>query len=427
MSVNTRYPGPENIFREQLDNGIVLLVYENFAAPSVELEGVCRAGSLADPADRLGLAQFVSGMLMRGADGRSFEDIYEELESVGASLQFSAGRHTNSFSGSALAEDLSLLLGLTADALRRPSFPIDHVEKVRGEHLTGLQIMANDTRHMAGRAFRNLLYGEHPYAAPTEGEPETVSAIMRDDLVAFHDEYYGPAGMIVTIVGAVKAEDALEMVRQALGDWNKPQQPMPQVATVDPPPEIRRVQVAMPGKTQSDIVLGLPGPPRAAPDYQQLRVANTILGVFGMYGRLGKTVREEQGLAYYVYSRLSGGLGPSPWYVGTGVSPDKVAQAVESIRSEIRRIQDELVPSEELDDTQAYLTGSLPVSLETNDGLSSIITNMELYSLGLDYLQHYPDEIRSITPQIVQQMSRKYLSADNIAVAVAGPEFDGQG
>jgi zinc protease len=146
-----------------------------------------------------------------------------------------------------------------------------------------------------------------------------------------------------------------------------------------------------------------------------------------MYGRLGKTVREEQGLAYYVYSRLSGGLGPSPWYVGTGVSPDKVAQAVESIRSEIRRIQDELVPSEELDDTQAYLTGSLPVSLETNDGLSSIITNMELYSLGLDYLQHYPDEIRSITPQIVQQMARKYLSADNIAVAVAGPEFDGQG
>jgi zinc protease len=148
---------------------------------------------------------------------------------------------------------------------------------------------------------------------------------------------------------------------------------------------------------------------------------NTILGVFGMMGRIGKSVREEQGLAYYASSQLSGSIGPTPWTASAGVAPDKVEQAIDSIRAEIRRIQDEPVSAEELADSQAFRTGSLPVSLETNSGLAGIITDIEYLNLGDDYLQRYLEIIPAITPERIQAAAQKYLSADEIAIAVAGP------
>jgi zinc protease len=178
----------------------------------------------------------------------------------------------------------------------------------------------------------------------------------------------------------------------------------------------------MPKKTQADIVLGLAGPLRSAPDYLEASMANTILGVFGMYGRLGEKVREEQGLAYYVFSRLHGGLGPAPWFVSTGVAPQKVDQAIASIIAEIDRLLNEPINWDELADSQAFRIGSLPVSLETNDGLASIFSDMELFSLGMDYLQRLPDKIGAMTPDSVQAAARRYLSSGQIAIAVAGPD-----
>jgi zinc protease len=150
-------------------------------------------------------------------------------------------------------------------------------------------------------------------------------------------------------------------------------------------------------------------------------MANTILGVFGMMGRLGKNVREKQGLAYYAFSRLQGGLGPAPWYVSTGVAPEKVEQAINSILHEIDRMQHEPIPEDELADSQAFRAGSLPVSLETNDGLAGVITDIEVYDLGLDYLQQLPDKFNAMTPESVQAAAQRYLSTEQIAVTVAGP------
>jgi zinc protease len=422
---DTTYPGPQSIHRYELANGITVLVYRNPTVESVVVEGLVRAGALVESREQAGLAGFAAEMLMRGAGDRSFDQIYEELESVGASLNFSGGRHVTEFSGSGLAEDLDLILGLLADCLRRPTFPEDQIEPVRSEIITGLQIRANDTRRMAGLAFRELLYKDHPYGQSAEGYAESIGAISRQEMVQFHADYYGPQGMIITLVGAVEPEDALARVRSVFGDWQKEQRPLPEVPAVRRPPTTVRTQVDMPQKTQSDIILGVPGPARSAPDYLEASVANTLFGVIGMYGRLGESVREKQGLAYYAFSRLHGGLGPSPWFVSTGVAPDKVEQAIASILQEIDRLQNEPIPEEELADTQAYRTGSMPVSLETNDGLASSLTDIELYGLGLDYLQLLPDKINAMTPETVQAAARKYLSTEEIAIAVAGPTQDG--
>ena len=420
------YPGPHSIHRTVLHNGIVVLVYENFAAASVVVEGYYWAGALSETREKAGLADFVAGMLMRGTKSRSFDEIYEGLESVGASLDFSAGRHLSEFSGSGLAEDLDLILDLISDCLRHPTFPEQEMEQLRGEILTGLQIRANDTRQQASLRFRELLYDGHPYGSSVQGYPETVMAITPEDLEAFHACHYGPQGMTITIVGAVTADDAVQRVEAALGDWrNEEWESPPELPAVSRPATTLRDYVALPEKTQSDIVLGLPGPPRSVEDYLDASMANTILGVFGMMGRLGEKVREEQGLAYYAYSRLPGGLGPSPWYVSTGVAPEKVDQAISSILAEIARMQDELVPDEELEDSKLYRTGSLPVSLETNDGLASIISDMELLELGLDYLQRFPDLVNAITPERVQTAAKKYFSTEEIAIVVAGPPLEG--
>jgi zinc protease len=277
---------------------------------------------------------------------------------------------------------------------------------------------------MAALKFREMLYGSHPYGYSANGYPDTVQALTPADLEQFHRRHYGPQGMVFVVVGAVEAAAAVEQIEAEFGDWRNDQwQAPPTVPAATRPEGVQRLYHGIPEKTQSDIMMGWPGPERRRPDYMAASLANTILGVFGMMGRLGKNVREAQGLAYYAYSHLQGGLGPSPWLISTGVAPDKVDQAINSILDEVRRICEEPVSTAELADVQAYRTGSMPVSLETNDGLASIIADIVLFDLGLDYLPRFADMINAITIDGIQAAAQKYLSAENIAIAVVGPEI----
>ncbi len=423
MSLNS-FPGPETIHRFELDKGITLLVYENMDAESVVVDGLVRAGALAEDREMAGLADFTAEMLMRGTEKRSFDEIFEEIEAVGASVDFGAGRHVSDFSASSLAEDLDLILDILSDSLLHPTFPEDQIERVRGEVIAGLQMRANDTRQMAALKFRELLYQDHPYGRSVNGYLDSVDRIDKESMARYHDHYFGPKGMIITLVGAIEAGSALEKVSSAFGSWETEQQFLPEVPLASRPDSKQRMHFDMPEKTQSDIMLGVPGPLRSAPDYLEASMANTILGVFGMYGRLGKNVRESQGLAYYSYSRLYGGLGPSPWLVSAGVSPDKVEVALESIVYEIDRILEEPIPAEELNDSQAFRSGALPVSLETNQGVANVLTDMELFDLGLDYLQTLSEKLFAMTPESVQSAARNYLNTKQITITVAGPEED---
>ena len=415
-------PGPHDIARCELSSGIVLLVRENHASPAVVLTGYLQVGALDESPEKAGLADFTADALMRGTASRSFDEIYGALEAVGGRLGVSGGTHTTGFGAKSLAEDLPLVLDLLSDVLREPTFPLDQVEKLRGEIMADLAERAHDTRRMANLTFYELAYPKgHPYAISSIGYPETIAGIERDDLVAFYRDGYGPQGMTVVVVGAVEAGEVAMRLEEALGDWAGPtydREPLPEVDRLH---EVRRRTVAIPDKTQSDVILGYPGPPRKHPGYLDARVCNTVLGVFGLMGRLGEKVRDEQGLAYSSYSVLSGGPGPGPWRVIAGVNPTNVERAVESIRAEIRGMCDELVDEEELRDSRAYLTGSMPLQLETNEGVARTILGMERYDLGLDYLQRYRDLIAEVTPEGVRAAARRWLDPDAYALAIAGP------
>jgi len=415
-------PGPETIERREYPNGMVVLVKENFSNPTVVIDGTLRFGSADVKREQAGLASFMTDVLMRGTQRRTFQQIYEEIESVGATADVSAGLNASGFGSKSLAEDLPRTIDILADVLQHPTCPEAEVEKVRGEILTDLEERANDTRRMAGLTFRELLYPDaHPYAISGTGYTETIAALTRDDLERFYRERTGAQGMIVVIVGAVKADEAFRIWEDAFGNWtvaNNHRAALPDAPRVS---DARRKSVDVPGKTQSDLILGFVGPPRSAPDYFPAALCNTILGVFGLNGRVGAKVRVQGGMAYYAYTSLEGGLGPGAWSVIAGVHPSKVDRAVELIRAEIKRICESKVPAKELGDNKAYITGSLPLRLETNDGVAAQISNMELYGLGLDYLQKYTDMVSAITAQQVQAAAQRYLDPDAYALAIAGP------
>jgi zinc protease len=422
----TAIPGPEDIIRRELANGITILVRENFNTQSVVITGSLAAGAIFETDEQRGLVGFATGSLMRGTTSRDFATIHEELETVGASLQISGGMHTISFGGKSLGEDLPLLLDILGDTLRNPSFPQDQVERLRGEILTVLKIREQNTRYMAGKRFREMAYpANHPYHRGASGDVETISKITIEDLRNYHATQFGPQDMKIVIVGNISVENAIQYVENTFGDWVNPTQlPIPDLPDAPYLTAISHQNEVIPGKSQTDIVLGVPGPSRLAEDFQAARVANNIFGVFGMYGRLGKTIREAQGLAYYSYSQLAGGIGPGAWRVVAGVDPSNVKQAVSSIRTEISRMIHEPISPDDLADTQSNLTGSLPLQLEKNEGVAASIFNMEHYDLGLDYLQHYADTINNLSVHQVQTAMAGYWSPDAFALALAGPELN---
>jgi zinc protease len=415
-------PGPDDIMRTELPNGMVILSRADFNSPSVVISGYLNCGALFDPDEKLGLADFVAAGLMHGTQRRDFQAIYDTLESVGASLGFGSGTHTTSFGGKALVEELDMLLGLFGEILRMPTFPDEQIERLRARLMTALAIRAQDPGDMASLAFDQIAYAGHPYSRPEDGYPETIQAIQKADLVEFHRQHYGPKGMVLAIAGGIDPAQAIDKATQALGDWENAGQPLPPpLPPVTPLDEAVTRQVAIPGKYETSILIGAPGPSRLSPDYLAASVGNNIFGQFGMMGRLGDSLREKAGLAYSVSSSLGGGPGPGPWDVEAGVNPRNAQQAIDLICEETRRFTHEPVSADELADSKANYIGRLPISLESNAGVASALTALERYQLGLDYYRRYPDLVRLITAEEILAAARRYLDVDRLAIAVAGP------
>ncbi len=416
-------PGPETIRREELPNGVIVLTRENFASPSVVISGYVHAGALFEPPEQAGLANLTASALMRGTEERSFNVIYETIESIGANLGIGAGTHFASFRGKSLADDLEVLLTLLSEVLRQPAFPEGPVEQLKGEKLTTLAMRDQDTRSVAAMRFEELAYEAHPYRQPSDGYRETVRDLTPQHLREFHARRYGPQGLVIAVVGAVHRQAAVDAVASTLGDWTAAEiEPLAEVPDAPLSEELLRKDVTMAGKTQADIVLGAPGPRRSHPKYMAAALGNSILGRFGLMGRIGDVVREEAGLAYYAHSSLGGGIGPGPWRVVAGVNPGNVEQAIQLCRQEIRRFTTEPVENEELADVKANFIGSLPLQLESNEGMARALVHIERHGLGLDYYQRFPELAAAVAPEELLEVAAEHLDADRLAIAVAGPE-----
>ena len=415
-------PGPEDIIRTVLPNGITVLIWTNQTSPSVAFSGFLPAGSVFDPREKLGLAGFTAAGLMRGTAQRSFQQIYDDQETAGASLGFGASTHTIGFGGRSLAEDLPMMLKLLAECLRQPTFPPEQVDRLRSQAMTSFAIRAQDTAAMASLTFDEILFAGHPYALPDDGYIETVTNIQREDLIAFHQRHFGPCGLALSVAGAVTAQQVVDQVVEALGNWANPDQPpeplLPDVQPLNAP--VRR-HISIPGKTQVDLVFGSLGPKRTDPDYQPASLGNNILGQFGMMGRIGSVVREKSGLAYSAFTSLNGSRAAGSWEFSAGVAPENLERVIELMMTEVEHFIHQPVTSEELKDSQSSYIGGLPLSLESNAGVSRAILNIERYQLGLDYLVNYASMIEKITPEQILETAQRYLVPAHFVTISAGP------
>jgi zinc protease len=254
-----------------------------------------------------------------------------------------------------------------------------------------------------------------------DGDEAVIEALTPADLAAFHARHLRPEATILAFVGDLAVSEVLDLTSRLFSPW--PRAGVWQLPPIPPlaiPPGPQRAEVRLAGKTQSDVILGVPGITRGDPRYYETMMANLILGQIGLMGRLGERVRERLGMAYYAYSDLRAGLLAGPWWVRAGVNPKNEDRAVESILQELRAFQDEGPSDDELRDARDFLVGSLAVRLETTGGIAQMLADIELFNLGLDYVTRYPGIIRGITREAVIAAADQ-LALPTYSLAIAGP------
>jgi zinc protease len=405
-------------------NGLVLLHNRAAANPSVVVRALVRAGASRETPGEHGIAGLSGRMLRQGTQHISKAALAEELDGIGAGLSVDVGYALVVVSIKCLSGDFPRAMQILAELLRRPTFPADELERLRGQVLTELKEIEDNTRVVAERTWRELAYpSTHPYHRLTVGSAEVISTAAVDDLRAFHTAWYGPNQTTLVIVGDVPLDEAVTAAEANLGDW-----PGARIEHVEgtlpasdlPAKQVR--EVAMVGKTQADVVIGLPTLDRGSPDYYALSFANHILGRMYFMGRFGEKVRDDQGLAYYAYSELQGTYGRGAWCMRAGVNPRNLDKALASIDAELRRFLEEGPTPEEQRDGVSSLLGSLPRQLETNEGAAAVMSEIELYDLGLDYLERLPEIIRSLTREQVMEVARRWIDPAHLITALAGPQ-----
>ncbi len=415
-------PGSHDTLRTLLPNGLLILARRNRSAPVMVLDGMLAVPPRLDPPGRAGLSSLTASLLSRGSRRFSYDAVNEAVESVGATLAIGADNEGVNLGLASLSEDFGALLLVLADALRAPRFESEQFSQVQRRRLVHLQERDQETAAMAALRFYETLYPDHVLGSAISGYAESVRALTRDEVAEFHAAWYGPAGGVIAVSGDMEPEAATRLLTEALGDWSSTAAPAPPLPPLAPWPAgglVRRA-IALPDKVQADLVVGVRAVERLHPDFHALRVANTILGVFGMMGRLGEVVREQQGLAYYADSSLDAGRESGTWSAAAGVAPEAVEQALAAILGEFARLADEALPAADLTDSQDYLTGVVPLTLETNDGIASTLLSMEWLGLGLDYLAGYSARIRAVTPADVQRVAATYLRPEQMVAVVAG-------
>lgn len=408
--------------RVRLSNGGVVLAKESRGTPAVTISAAMASGSIVDPPDAPGLAYFLSRVIDRGTRRRSGSEIAELLDGRGVTLNVGVTRHQLTVWCTCLADDFSTMLELVADVLREPALPDREIETRRNEIVTAIRQDQDNPAAMASEAALGLLYpGGHPYGRPVKGTIESVERIDRASLVSCHARHFGPSSLVIACVGDVETPKVAAEAERVFGDWRgAPERPI--LVPPPPPAPARRLSVVpMMNKVQADIAYGYTTLARSDPDYYAFSIMNNVLGEYALGGRLGDSIRERQGMAYYVFSSFDANIGQGPLLVRAGVNPSNVDRTIASIDEELRRMSAEGVTAQELAASRTYLVTSMPRRLETNAGIAAFLQACEQFGLGDDYDVRLPSLLNAVTLEQVNDLARRHLDPGLATIAVAGP------
>jgi len=412
-----------DVHRHVLPNGLIVLLVDNPSIPAVSLSVSVLTGARHESEEKAGLAMMVSRLLDEGTKSRTSLEIAEAIESVGGMLDSDGSYDRIVVSASILKNDIDLGLELVSDILINPIFPEEFIEKEKSRTLSEIASARDRPQVIAGWEFSELIYGNHPLHRPGHGYPETVSALARKDLLQFHAQFIVPNNAILSMVGDFRISEVLPRIERHFGSWPLKALSLPFHAKPLRQTDRRIKYISMPAQ-QLNIYLGHLGVERSNPDYYALQVLDTILGGgAGFTARIPQRLRDELGLAYSTFASITASAGADPGrfisYIGT--SPENMKAAIEGLLHEIRQIIKEPVTDQELQDARDFLTGSFVFAFETSSQIARFLVHAEVYGLGFDHIDKYPEYIRAITTSDISRAAAKYLDSEHYTMVVVGP------
>jgi zinc protease len=407
--------------RRRLANGLRIAV-----APIADLRSTAvllaiEAGQWYEPIGRAGIARLCAQTMLRGTTKRDAAIWADALDALGAVARLDVGSTAATFSAQCLGDDVPALLALMAEALRTPALKEDDIEFVRGQTLAHLERDERDTRAVVDRVWRELVYPkQHPFHAPAIGDAGVVRTATVDEIREYHADAISPSGAILVVAGNATTDAVVDAASRAFGDWRGGRQTGRDIPEVALPSTIRRMEV-VPDKTQSDVIIGWPGMPRTDPRFVAARVTNMVYAADTFASRAGNVIRDQLGLAYYVFSGMGSSRGQSPWIVRMGVNPQNVQRAIEVALDELRKVTEGQIADDDLSLAKDKLVGELDIALESPGGVANMVMEAELFDLGDDHFERYPRELRAVTKDQVVQTARTFLPPERHAAVVAGP------
>jgi len=403
----------------QTDNGARVYFVPAPELPMVDVEIVFEAGSARD-GEKPGLAMLTNSLLSEGADGYSADQIAETFDNLGAKIGYSVERDMATVSLRSLTESqlLQPALKMLALLMVQPDFDKASLERVRQQMLVGLKYQQQSPSAIISNAFYPAVFGTHPYATPSDGTIDSVTALSRDDIKAFHTQYYVAKNAVVAIVGAMDRKGAEKLVNTIIAGLPSGEMPAPLPAP-SPLTKAQTIHIEHPS-TQTHIIMGQPGIARGDIDHFTLYVGNYILGGSGLVSRLAEEIREKRGLAYSVYSYFLPKRVKGPFIARLETRNEQTEQALKVMQETLHDFIEKGPSQAQLSKAKLGITGSFPLRIAENSDIIGYLSVIGFYGLPLDYLHNFNKNIEAVTLEMIKETFQRRLHLDKWVTITVG-------
>ena len=401
-------------------NGARVLYLESRVLPILDVSIEFPAGSSRDEPGMNGLASMTLSMMRKGTRSLNENQISEQLAAIGAQLSGSFSLDRSGYALRTLSDEhiRSQALEILRDVVSAPVFPPEVLERNKTRTIAYIEESQTRPNVIVSQTFQQELYGAHPYGSTHDAE--SVAALTRDDLLAFHQQFYVADEAVVVIVGDVSREQAQRIasdLTDALPRSEEPLSPLPEVAEI-----AQSVEVVIPhDASQAHIRLGMPGLRRGDPDYYALWVAAQILGGGGMTSMLNEELREKRGLTYSAYSYFSPYQRQGPFVISLQTRKDQAWEALDVALSTLEELVENGPSEEQLEAAKRYVVGGFALNVDSNAELANYLAVIGFYRLPLDYIDRFPQEIEKVTMEQISDALRRRLAPERTVTVVVGP------
>ena len=407
----------------QTENGAKVLFVPATEIPMLDVRIVFDAGSARDDGSS-GLSVLTNGLLSEGAAGKTSQQIAEAFESVGAQIEYEAARDMALVGVRSLTESryLSVAIETLKQVLTQPDFPQDAYQRELNRMKLAVKARKQSPAALASKAFNEAVFGDHPYASPASGTNESLEKMTLEKVRAFYKQYYVASNATVAIVGNVERWQAEEIVKAVVSNLPAGEKPtaLPEVQALT---EAKKVIIDYPS-AQTHIFVGQPGIKRGDEDYFSLYVANHPFGGSGFTSRLVDVIREENGLAYSVYSYFSPLRESGPFTMGMQTKTEQTEKALELLDQQLRLYVEKGPEKDELAASMSNITGGFPLKVDSNSKLLEYIAMIGFYDLPIDYLDNFLDNIRAVDLKMINDALKRRVHPDKMVTIVVGKQGD---